>query len=634
MFLIKRIGSPHTKDVKEAAVHGRFLITGSRDKTVAISDRNTGKVLLRTDEAGGFVNSLAVSPGAGGDAPFAIFAGIQTGEIVRYTVDCLGGAPQLRKREATKGHTNNVCSLKVHGRYLLSASWDGKVCVWRTEDMGSVAEISTDKTPWSAVVVQGSASQGTEHAPAEKFIVCGCTDGHLLYYKLTESEGAVRVAYAKSIAVHKTCIRDLMVKDGFLYSLSNNGVVMKSEASGKILEKVDTDTVSFKLCATADAAGPNRDGPAGDSGVDSGRLVFVSSDEGIARVFDGDLNEKETIKIPALSCWSACAAGPGELLLCGSDGRVYVYSASINESEKRSSESAHRELEALFSEARSDAGARDGKAGATDIKSTNPNYRIENGRVYQMIDGGWEMIGDVIKKDGAGEAGERKGYAHTIDIELGDRTMTLAFNGDEDHEDIAKRFVDENGIGPEYIDEIVEFLGKNFPKSRLPTTRADVKKRFYVYDTISLEGIKKKLLCLPHAEQLLGMLSRLESNGEHELDTESIDFLNGNIELDAILSRYIREEKSGEYFPALDCYKYLVSRGMKFDFRFMQTLDLHNEKKNCLVYVRLATNLIAFLPEAIGFFEAQAKRVFDKGLVDEFAVSKYKENMLKYRSSR
>jgi WD40 repeat protein len=593
MFQIKRIKRPHMGDLKDVVRWREYVVSAGRDRRVAVSEAHTGLVLLRTEEEKGFVNSLAVREGES-SVLMEIYAGVQSGEIVMYRVERGEKELILRGVERAQGHAGNVSALALHRGFVISTSWDGSVCVWRAGSVEKLCEMKSGATLWSSAVIERDGSSF--------YLLSGTTAGELIYHKISLREGGVESRIHKRIPLHSSCIRDLVVVNGFTYTLSNNGVIMKSNEDGSVVERVETDSISFRIFPDA-----------------QGKLLCVTSDGGLVRVFDANLNEIDLLTIPALSSWCGCFVGD-ELLVCGSDGREYLYG-------KEEDAAARREMERLFGEMESQR-----EREYPGMESTNPNYKVENGKVYHLRSGGWEMVGDVVKKEGSEVSGKfKKAYDHTIDVELDNRTLKLGFNRDEDHESVAKRFLAENNLSEEYFSEIIEFLGKNF--SSKTQGYEGIRKRFYVYDTISLEGVKKKLHGWPQSEQMFEIMNRY-SDAVGNRDLETVEFINANIRAGEILSLYIGEVRKQEYFPVLDVYKFLVGKGMKFDFSFLEGLDLKDERKNCLVFMRLATNLVAFIPEAIEHFGERAKEIATKRLVDEESLTKYRENIAVRKGSK
>ncbi|KAI5190773.1 phospholipase A-2-activating protein [Nematocida sp. AWRm77] len=554
MVKIELIKKVHDKDIKACAVHQGLVFTAGRDGRVCVLKEDTLELLHKTESLGSFANSLCVS----GEQ---LYVGMQSGEVCIFHIR----QGQLENKTKTKKHKENVCSLRAYKDTVVSTSWDGRVGIWKDGELVDMVE--TEKTLWAAEILHNE----------KETLVAGCTDGSLVYL---DRHGG-KYTPSKGLAIHSSCIRDFVVEDGRIVSLSNSGMVLATDYSGRVLQRKDLDSISFKITEWKETG-----------------QYMVASDEGVVRVLDRDLSVLCTITLPVLSCWQAVHTST-RMLVCASDGRVFVFG-------EEGSPSAEEELGRLQEELA--AGKAAGAEGEGSAEKAEPKYKVEDGKVYEKKGDSWELYGDALGK-------EKKD--HTIDIELGTQVFKLSFNKTDDYTEVAQSFVKEHGLGVEYIPEIVEFLETNFKQKKQRNTS-----EYVVYSTISVEGVRKKLAGFQHVSTVIGFIEEIEGGS---LSSGSTLFKEKASEVEVVLSEWL--EEGGEKFPVLDCYKYLVAKHVSFDFMFMKSLNVLDSKKDALMYVRLATNLLAFSPECKKYFVETVGKIFDKNLVSDENIRHYKKNL-------
>ncbi|OAG28866.1 phospholipase A-2-activating protein [Nematocida displodere] len=564
MVEIEFIKKLQEADVKDCAVYGECLVSVGRDKKLRIHQLSDLTEIYVSEDLGCFVNSVLCL----GEC---IYTGLQDGRVVVWSVGMEkteeGVKAHVMQVKTLNHHKSNVCSLRAFENTVVSASWDGVICIITEK---SVEVVTIDKGLWVAEILPNG----------RETLVAGCTDGRLVYF---EREGK-RYEVSKGLAIHKMCIRDMLVEKDRIITLSNTGCVIICDFSGRVIKTVDLDSISFRIRAWEKYA-----------------QYVVSSDEGSVRVLSQALEIDCTLGVPVLSCWNSL---PHEerVYVCGSDGRVFVFGGSPRAE-------AREELQGLQEAYLTELARKKAESETPATASPgSPNYKVVKGIVYEKKGDTWEIFGDVIKE-------EKKD--HTIDITLAEKTFTLSFNKTDAYEEVAKDFVEKHSISTEYISEIVEFLDKNFKQQK----KKDVS-QFTVYGNISVEGVKKKIEGLGESATVIKAIEDLE---KQVLTLSSPCFKETSSNLEAILSEWVAESK--EKFPILDCYKYFIAKGMEFDFMFLKGLQVLGNSKDAFMYVKLATNLLAYAPDNRKYFATTVSKILDKNLVNEETIRNYKKNL-------
>ncbi|EIJ87699.1 phospholipase A-2-activating protein [Nematocida parisii] len=557
----------HASDIKDGVIYENRLYTVGRDRVVHISSLPDLESVGGSENLGAPINSVCIHNAV-------LYAGLQTGEIVRYAIEMDENSEEsgsAGKKEITlkllgrsKVHGDNVCSLSSFDEGVISTSWDGSVGVIKENQSPEVIRI--ESVAWSAKKV-----------PNEDTIIAGCIDGSICTIKKVNG----RYTQVKGIKLHATCIRDICMENDRYATVSNTGVVIVTERNGRVLHKMDLNNTSFRInkYTAGNATG-----------------YIVSADEGMVYLLSETLESLFSIAAPTLSCWNALSEN-GRIFALGADGRVYVFA------DKEGNPQYQKELEELQNKMGSDKvqdTAPPAQKQAEDANSS-PQYKVIDDKVYELKDGEWELFGSTV---------EKKKKDHTITITLGEANYTLSFDKTDKYEEVALGFVKENNLGTEYIPEIVEFLDKNFGNKK----KRDVSK-YFMYDTIDLDIVGKKIQPLPNSSTVIEFLQGIK-NGKSSQHNES--------DVEVILSEWM--EMGTEKVAVLDVYKYLIAKGVDINLSFLKHIDPFFCKKVALVFSLISTNVLAMRPECKSLVDNTMTKIIDKQLVNSKVLQNYKNN--------
>ena len=162
-----RVLTGHYGEVNSVALSGdgRYIVSGSRDGTVAVWDLQTGARLHELTGHQGGVTSVALS----GDGRH-IVSGSRDGTVAVW--DLQTGA---RLHELT-GHQDGVTSVALSGdgRYIVSGSGDGTVAVWDLQTGARLHELTGHQGGVNSVALSGDG----------RYIVSGSDDGTVAVWDL------------------------------------------------------------------------------------------------------------------------------------------------------------------------------------------------------------------------------------------------------------------------------------------------------------------------------------------------------------------------------------------------------------------------------------------------------------------
>ncbi|KAI0566520.1 WD40-repeat containing protein [Gracilaria domingensis] len=449
----------HSSDVRGVAVSSAGLIaTASRDNSVVIwnvTQQEPQNILKGHTH---FVNALAFVGtsrlvSASGDKTLRVW-NVERGECVHVL----------------QGHTASVCSVAAvaDGNTVLSGSWDMTARVWST-DTGECLRVlrGHEAAVWAAT----ETARGT-------FVSVGADKKVRLWPGRTKSETGIALQEA-----HSDVIRDVVrgPNAGFVTVANDSALVYWREAKDSYLPlKKISDLHNGSYCYSVDTFGD-----------DNGKWKFVTGGEDNAvRVLEcneSSLHEivpTQTIMHPG-TVWSVCFCPNGDIVSACSDGVARVF--TTNETK-----AADQDVLATFEKSVAERQINTKVIGGVDINKLPsaesalavPGKKDGENKIVKTANGGaevymwsvaekkWSKVGDVVDEPGGTKSsGEVKGkkYDFVFEVEIGEggKKEKLGYNKGENPYLAAQRFIDDNELSQEFLDQIAHFIEKQVPPEAL-----------------------------------------------------------------------------------------------------------------------------------------------------------------------
>ncbi|KAI0975651.1 ubiquitin homeostasis protein lub1 [Xylaria arbuscula] len=449
----------HDADVRAVSFPAPDLVlSASRDHTVRAWSRTASSpptfephVVTQGSE---FINSLACLPPS---AAFPKGLAISAGSDAIIDVRPPTATPSDNAERLLIGHAQNVCALRVvpGSESVVSGSWDGTARIWSVEN-------------WETeVVLEGHEGAVWDVlALSETLIVTCCADKNIRVFEL--GKAVAGQLQPRSTIYTPDVVRALcQVPKGHpsgadIASASNDGVIRLWKLNGQQLGELRGHE-SFIYSLTS---------------LPSGELVSAGEDRTV-RIWRGS-ECVQTITHPAISVWSvaACSAN-GDIVSGASDGVVRVFSRSTERA-------ASPETIAHFDESvKSSSIPQQQVGGVNKEKLPGPEFLqtksgTKEGQV-QMIkedDGSvtahqwsagqqqWINVGTVV--DAVGSSGKKveyngQSYDYVFDvaIEEGQPSLKLPYNLSENPYARAQKFIDDNELSQNFLDQVAQFIVGN-----------------------------------------------------------------------------------------------------------------------------------------------------------------------------
>ncbi|KAI1137676.1 PFU-domain-containing protein [Hypoxylon sp. FL0543] len=401
-----------------------------------------------------FYNSLAYLPPSP-DYPegLVVSAGSDTIIDVRRTTS----AASDNAERLLIGHARNVCALAVvpGAQYIVSGSWDKTARIWSVHKWEAEAILAGhEEAVWDVLPLDPTT------------IVTASADKNIRIYDLrTAVAGEVQprsTIYASDV-VRALCQVPTGHPSGADFaSASNDGVIRLWKLSGQqVGELRGHDSFIYSLTA-----------------LPSGELASSGEDRTV-RVWRG-AECVQTITHPAISVWtvSVCSEN-GDIVTGASDGVIRVFSRSperlaspdtlahFDESVKSSS-IPQQQIGGINKEKLPGPDFLQNKSGTKEGQIQM--IREEDGSVtahqWSMGQQQWINVGTVV--DAVGSSGRKveyngQSYDYVFDvaIEEGQPSLKLPYNLSENPYTKAQKFIDDNELSQNYLDQVAKFIISN-----------------------------------------------------------------------------------------------------------------------------------------------------------------------------
>ncbi|KAG6376286.1 WD40-repeat-containing domain protein [Boletus reticuloceps] len=337
------------------------------------------------------------------------------------------------------GHTDNVCALHVGpAGIIISGSWDRTAKVWKNFLLQYDLK-GHQQSVWAVLALEDSHFLT---ASADKTI------------KLWMQNKAIRTYEG-----HRDAVRGLaLIPDLGFASCSNDSEVRVWTMGGDLIYTLSGHT-SFVYSLSV---------------LPNGDLVSAGEDRSVRIWRDGEC--AQVIIHPAISVWSVATMPNSDIVSGCSDGVVRVFSKS----EDRWAGEADRKVledqisnQVLSSQQIGDVKKTDlpgpealvapGKK-AGEVKMVRSRDTVE-AHQWDATSSSWQKIGEVVDAVGSGRKqlynGKEYDYVFDVDVQEGAAPLKLPYNASENPYAAAQRFLQQNDVSMNYIDEVVRFIEKN-----------------------------------------------------------------------------------------------------------------------------------------------------------------------------
>ncbi|KAL5332248.1 PUL domain-containing protein [Aspergillus crustosus] len=453
-FKISATLEGHGDDVRAVAFpNSKAVFSASRDASVRlwklISNPPPTYDYTIVAHGSAYINALAYYPPTPDFPDGLVLAGGQD-TIIEARQPSKTGTDNADAMLLGHGHTISALDVCPEGGWVVSGSWDFTARLWRVGK-------------WeSEVVLEGH--QGTVWAVLaydKDTVITGCADNIIRIFStsgkllktIKESRDVVR-ALCKLPPSHPTGAQ--------FASASNDGIIRLFTLQGDLVAELHGhESFIYSIAA-----------------LPSGELVSAGEDRTV-RVWNGT-QCAQTITHPAISVWGvAVCQENGDIVTGASDrvARVFTrapdrqasaevlqqFENAVKESSIPQQQVGNINKEKLpgpeFLQQKS--GTKDGQVQM--IRETNGSVTAHT---WSAALGKWESVGTVV--DSAGSSGRKTDYlgqdydfVFDVDVEDGKPPLKLPFNLSQNPYEAATKFIQDNELPMNYLDQVAQFIVQN-----------------------------------------------------------------------------------------------------------------------------------------------------------------------------
>ncbi|KAF7533784.1 hypothetical protein G7054_g6753 [Neopestalotiopsis clavispora] len=451
--------SGHESDIRDIAFPAtEAVVSVSRDHTARLWKQTSaspptyeGTIINQISE---YINAVTVLP------PNSEFP---DGLIVSGGKDpCL----DVRKPTSTSsdnadrvlpGHASNVSALAAasSGKYFVSGSWDQTARVWSTESWESEITLAGHEAAvWDVLPLSDNA------------VATACADKKIRIFDLRKAVGGsveARSAISTPDIVRGLCrLHPGHPTGAELASGHNDGIIRLWTLTGQLVGELHGhESFVYRLKA-----------------LPTGEIVSAGEDRTV-RVWKGT-DCVQTITHPAISVWTvAVNPNTGDIASGTSDGVVRIFTRHADrvadaetiqsfEDAVKSSSIPQQQMGDINKEKLPGPEFLTQKAGTKEgqvqmIREANGSI---SAHTWSMGAQTWVNVGTVV--DSAASSGRKQAhngkeydYVFDVAIEEGAPSLKLPFNLSENPYDAATRFINDNELSLNYLDQVAQFIVQN-----------------------------------------------------------------------------------------------------------------------------------------------------------------------------
>ncbi|KAI0204051.1 ubiquitin homeostasis protein lub1 [Astrocystis sublimbata] len=458
----------HDADVRDVYFPSPdLLLSASRDHTVRAWSRTSTSppafdphIVTQGSE---FINSLVCLPSSP-EFPKGLVVSAGTDAII--DVRSVAANPSDNAERLLIGHAQNVCALAISpgGKYMVSGSWDKTARVWNLQKWETEVVLSGhDGAVWDVLPL------------SETLVLTACADKNIRVFDLKKA-AAGQVEPRSTIytpdVVRALCEMPKGHPSGAdVASASNDGVIRLWKINGQQMGELrGHDSFIYSLAT-----------------LPTGELVSSGEDRTV-RIWRGS-DCVQTITHPAISVWSVAAdPATGDIVSGASDGVIRVFSrdakrvaspetlAHFDESVKSSS-IPQQQMGGINKEKLPGPEFLTSKSGTKEgqVQMIKENDGSVTAHTWSSGQQQWINVGTVV--DAVGSSGKKVEYngqsydfVFDVAIEEGQPSLKLPFNLSENPYARAQKFIDDNELSQNFLDQVAQFIISNTEGATLGET--------------------------------------------------------------------------------------------------------------------------------------------------------------------
>ncbi|WUR03007.1 protein DOA1 [Vairimorpha necatrix] len=445
MLELKNIINCSTKDIKDAVITDKYIITVGREELVIIYDKNDNPVgKIKSDS--GNVNSVVFDGKK-------IIIGCQNGTICIFNID---GS----ERTPLYGHSGNVCNLKLRKNILLSGSWDHTLKAWDMKTLKMLYSVDHPGTVWCSDFIDDSR------------YVTACADKMLRIYRNNKLEN--------TMSLHNFCVRSVIVKDNLIYSVDNEGTILKTNLNMDLLSH--NSFKDFMYCI-----------------VQFKNHFICAGENGKIVILNDNLHILEEYNAPCTSCWKVFVY-EDIVYVCGSDGILYIYKANDKKQEDQISNNEYYRDE--FQNTNNDH----------EFMSDGEKYKVINNLVYKWTQNKWVLVGN-----------QEKTYDYNLNVDLDGTIYTISLNKKDNIYEVADYFIRSNNLNPDIKNDVINLIRENVKDDKFKT-----------YESINAEGVRRMLYNFTNIKYIYKNIENINKEDEDLIAREILWLLQNNMRFVAL----------------------------------------------------------------------------------------------------